>query len=100
MPFAIARAQELCEAAGAAEVLVDPLVQDSGWHLMGTCRMGNDPERSVVDQWGCSHECRNLFDIDGSVFTTSGAVNPTSTIQAIALRCADWVSRNFQDLYA
>ena len=100
MPFAIARAQELCEAAGAAEVLVDPLVQDSGWHLMGTCRMGNDPERSVVDQWGCSHECRNLFVIDGSVFTTSGAVNPTSTIQAIALRCADWVSRNFQDLYA
>lgn len=100
LPFAIARARDLCEASGAAEIFVDSLVQDSGWHLMGTCRMGNDPQHSVVDQWGRSHECSNLFVMDGSVFTTSGAVNPTSTIQAIALRCADWLSRNFLEVAA
>ena len=100
LPFAIARARDLFKAAGASEIFVDSLVQDSGWHLMGTCRMGNHPERSVVDQWGRSHECGNLFVIDGSVFTTSGAVNPTSTIQAIALRCADWLSHHFGEVTA
>ncbi len=98
--FAIERARELLDAAGASEILVDPLVSEAGWHLMGTCRMGADPARSVVDQWGRAHECPNLFVIDGSTFTTSAAVNPTSTIQAIALRCADWLGRNFAEAAA
>ena len=67
---------------------------------MGTCRMGNDPERSVINGWGQAHECPNLFVIDGSTFTTSAAVNPTSTIQAVALRCADWLGRNYRAVAA
>ena len=98
LEFSIARARELFEAAGAVEILVDPLVQESGWHLMGTCRMGDDPERSVINGWGQAHECPNLFVIDGSTFTTSAAVNPTSTIQAVALRCADWLGRNYREV--
>jgi choline dehydrogenase-like flavoprotein len=53
--------------------------------------MGDDPSRSVVDRWGRAHDVPNLFIVDGSVFTTSAAVNPTSTIQALALRTADFL---------
>ena len=51
--------------------------------------MGNDPERSVVNGWGRCHDVRNLFIVDGSIFVTSAAVNPTSTIQALALYIGD-----------
>ena len=42
-----------------------------GWHNMGTARMGLDPATSVVNEWGRAHEVRNLFVIDGSIFTTA-----------------------------
>ena len=55
--------------------------------------MGTDPARSVVNEWGRSHDVKNLFIVDGSVFVTSGGVNPTSTIQALALYIADQIKR-------
>ncbi len=58
-------------------------------HLHGTCRMGDDPERSVVDRWCRSHDVENLWIVDGSVFPTSGGYNPTLTILANAYRVAD-----------
>jgi choline dehydrogenase-like flavoprotein len=94
----IARATEVLQAAGAGEILVTPLLKAAGWHLMGTARMGTDPRRSVVDGFGCCHEVKNLYLIDGSVMVTGGAVNPTSTIQAVALRIADHVKRNARNL--
>lgn len=66
-----------------------------GWHLLGTARMGDDPQSSVVNGSNRAHDVPNLFVVDGSSLPTSGAVNPTATIQALALRCADhiWDSR-------
>ncbi|WP_178102817.1 GMC family oxidoreductase [Pseudomonas sp. gcc21] len=58
-------------------------------HLMGTARMGSDPRTSVVDADCRSWDIRNLWVCDGSVFPTSGGVNPSLTIQAIACRTAD-----------
>jgi len=58
-------------------------------HIMGTCRMGNNPSRSVVDKWCRSHDVPNLWIVDGSVFPTSGGYNPTLTILANAYRVAD-----------
>src|SRR5262249_49391383 len=84
---------EVLRAAGASEVLVTNPLRPSGWHLLGTCRMGDDPSTSVVDRWGGSHDVPNLFIVDGSVFVTSAAVNPTTTIQAPALRTADYLER-------
>ena len=55
-------------------------------HLLGTCRMGNDPERSVVDKYHRAHDVRNLFVCDGSSFVTSGRGQPTMTIQALSPR--------------
>ncbi len=58
-------------------------------HLLGTCRMGRDPGTSVVDADCRAHDVPNLFICDGSVFPTSGAVNPSLTIEALAARTAD-----------
>jgi len=46
---------------------------------------------SVVDRWCRSWDVPNLFVCDGSVFVTSGAVNPSLTIQAIAARTARYI---------
>ena len=55
---------------------------------MGWIGMGTDPTASVVNEWGRSHDVKNLFMIDGSIFVTSAGVNPTRTIQALALETA------------
>jgi choline dehydrogenase-like flavoprotein len=74
------------EAAGAIETVVVHQVRDTGWHLLGTCRMGENADTSVVDQWGRTHDVPNLYIFDGSTFPTSGGVNPTATIMSVALR--------------
>ena len=86
-----ARASEVLQAAGAKEVLATSLRRNAGWHLLGTARMGSNPSNSVVDRWGRSHDVPNLLVIDGSIFTTCASINPTSTIEALALRTADWL---------
>jgi choline dehydrogenase-like flavoprotein len=52
---------------------------------MGTARMGADPGRSVVNEWGRSRDVENRFIVDGSIFVTAARVNPTQTIRALAL---------------
>ena len=66
---------------------------------MGTARMGTDPNSSVVNEWGRCHDVRNLFIIDGSIFVTAGAVNPTCTIQALTLYIADSIKKNLANLF-
>ena len=51
--------------------------------------MGHDPAISVVDGWGRSHDVPNLYIFDGSIWPTSSGMNPTATIAALALRCAE-----------
>jgi choline dehydrogenase-like flavoprotein len=58
-------------------------------HLNGTARMGDDPRTSVVNPDGRTWDHSNLRACDGSVFPISGSVNPSLTIQAMALRTAD-----------
>ena len=78
-------------------LLTSQLTHDSLGHLLGTARMGTDPERSVVNAWGRCHDVKNLFVIDGSIWVTSGGVNPTSTIQALSLYIADQIKRRLAD---
>jgi choline dehydrogenase-like flavoprotein len=95
--FHLERAKEAMYASGAVALTVRPLMVDRSQHntgaslmatghLMGTCRMGSDPETSVVNQWGQAHDVPNLFVYDGSVFVTSSGFNPAGTICAVALR--------------
>ena len=95
----VARAVEALQAAGATGWHIEAPLRPAGWHLLGTARMGTDPERSVVNEWGRAHDVRNLFIVDGSVFVTGGGVNPTTTIQAVALYIADQMKKRLATLF-
>ena len=99
LDHAVARASEILRAAGAHDVWSEAPLTDGGWHLMGTARMGTDPARSVVNEWGRSHDVKNLFIVDGSIFVTSAGVNPTRTIQALALYVADSIKQRLATLF-
>jgi choline dehydrogenase-like flavoprotein len=88
--------RQAMEAAGGTNIQYTNRVP-SGSHLMGTARMGNDPKSSVVNAWNQAHDVKNLFIVDGSSFVTSGAVNPTATIVALALRTADGIWKRRQE---
>ena len=99
LAHAVERAKEALTSAGAVDTISEPLMRAAGWHLMGTARMGRDPKSSVVNEWGQAHDVKNLFIIDGSIFVTAGAVNPTSTIQTLALYVADSIKKNIETLF-
>jgi choline dehydrogenase-like flavoprotein len=87
------RAMELLDAAGAELFWRKPIAyQDRGAHLLGTCRMGDDAQTSVVDKYHRTHDVPNLFLCDGSSFVTSGRGQPTMTIMALAFRAAEHIA--------
>jgi choline dehydrogenase-like flavoprotein len=93
------RSAEIMDAAGALKVWRTPITERRGGvHLLGTCRMGNDPTKSVIDKYHRTHDVPNLFLCDGSSFVTSGRGQPTMTIEALAFRAAhhigDFAKRN------
>ncbi len=80
---------EILEAAGARRIWGEYNDKPGlSAHLMGTCRMGHDPRRSVVNAWSRAHDVPNLWIVDGSNFVTSARQQPTATIQALAYRAA------------
>ena len=92
--FFLDRCKELMEAAEAKRTWARPVRETRGVaHLLGTCRMGNDPNESVVDRFHRAHDVPNLFICDGSSFVSSGRGQPTMTIQALAFRAADHIIR-------
>jgi choline dehydrogenase-like flavoprotein len=86
---------EILQVAGAHKTI--PVYLDQGHstgnscHQHGTARMGTDPSRSVLNEWGQAHDVDNLFVLDGSGFPTATGVNPTLTIMANAWRCAEYI---------
>jgi choline dehydrogenase-like flavoprotein len=99
MEHGIARASEILGTAGAKNISCSRTLLNSPGHLLGTARMGLDPARSVVNEWGRCHDVKNLFIVDGSIWVTSGGVNPTSTIQALALYIADSIKKRLATLF-
>ncbi len=88
------RTAEILDAAGALKVWGSPPEPSQrAVHLLGTCRMGNDATRSVVDRYHRAHDVPNLFMCDGSSMVTSGRGQPTMTIQALAFRAAEHIGR-------
>jgi choline dehydrogenase-like flavoprotein len=83
------KAVEMMSASGALKVRVG---LNYGAHAMGSCRMGADPQTSVVNQYCQSHEIRNLFICDTSVFVTGSGVNPTLTAMAISARSVEYIA--------
>lgn len=91
LEHALRWSREILEAAGARSIYEDPVGRQRALHLMGTCRMGNDPERSVASSFGQTHDIPNLFLAGSCLFVTSAAATPTLTIQALAARTADYL---------
>ncbi len=60
-------------------------------HEVGTARMGNDPKTSVLNKWCQSHDCKNLFVVDGASHVQQSDKNATWTILAFAMRTADYI---------
>jgi choline dehydrogenase-like flavoprotein len=77
--------RDVLTTAGAAKVRWTGLVTT---HVQGTCRMGSDPERSVVDADGQSWDVKRLYVGDGSLVPRTLSVNPSLTIMALADRLA------------
>lgn len=88
---ATAFSRRVLEAAGAKRVLWS---SPASTHTQGTCAMGADPSRSVVDGNGQSHEVDRLYVGDSSLFPRTLSVNPSLTIMALATRLADHLDAN------
>ncbi len=90
--FLAAKAEEILKAAGAVTTWQTRGRPDRARdHQMGTCRMGTDPSRSVLNKFCQAHEVKNLFVVDGSFMPTGGGKNPTLTIVANSFRVADYI---------
>jgi choline dehydrogenase-like flavoprotein len=90
--------QELCHDAGF-ELL------QSHWqmgppgdsiHELGTCRMGDDPKRSVLNRWNQVHDVKNVFVVDGSSFVSGGSQNPTLTICSLSMRASEYLAEQMR----
>jgi choline dehydrogenase-like flavoprotein len=90
MAFAKQVVEDIQFAAGAEEVAEEQRFA----HLVGACRMGDDPRTSVTNSYGRTWDVPNLFVCDGSLFPTQGSANPGLTIQCLAARTADYLIHN------
>lgn len=89
---------ELCEASGFEVLGKHDKMYAPGRsiHELGTCRMGDDPKKSVLNKWNQSHDVENLFVVDGSSFVTAGSQNPTITILALSMRASEYLAEELR----
>jgi choline dehydrogenase-like flavoprotein len=60
-------------------------------HEIGTVRMGNDPNKSALNQWQQAHDVKNLFVVDAAPFVSQGDKNVTWTILAASMRTSEYI---------
>jgi choline dehydrogenase-like flavoprotein len=65
-------------------------------HEVGTTRMGDNPATSVVNKFNQTHECKNLFVVDGGAFVSQADKNPTWTILALSMRASEYLIDEFK----
>jgi len=91
--FLVTKATEIADAAGAKRTWPEPIgPQSQAVHLLGTCRMGSNPQSSVIDKYHRTHDVKNLFICDGSSLVTSTRGQPTATISALAFRAGEHIA--------
>ena len=84
----------VAEASGFEVLSTNKIPNPPGYsiHEVGTCRMGDDPKRSVLNKWCQSHDHKNLFVVDGASFTSAGWQNPTMTILSLSMRASEYLA--------
>lgn len=65
-------------------------------HEMGGCRMGADPNTSMLDKWNALHHCKNVFVTDGACMTTTGNQSPSILYMALTARAANYAAREMK----
>jgi len=83
------------DSAGAKETWTGP---QAAMHIMGGTIMGNDSTSSVCNSYGQTHDVSNLVLAGAGLFPTSGGVNPTFTIHALAARCSEHLLSNWNSI--
>ena len=88
----LTQAVEMLEKGGCKNVYTYNSKQNPGLdiHEMGGCRMGKDPNTSLLNKWNQVHAARNVFVTDGACMTTTGNQNPSITFMALAARAANY----------
>lgn len=86
--------EELCHSSGMETLAKHDQPNPPGYsiHELGTCRMGDDPKKSVLNKWNQAHDIKNLFVVDGSSFVTGGYQNPTMTIMSLSMRASEYLA--------
>lgn len=100
--FAQDKMEQWYRQAGAVKIIRSGLGNAMGatTHAYGGTRMGHNSETNVVNQWGFAHEVQNLGILGASVMGTSGARNPTLTVQALSWRTAEYIVNNWRSISA
>ena len=88
------KGKAIMRAAGAYDVWSGGRAQ---MHNLGGAIMGRSPDESVTNGWGQTHDVPNLFVAGSSLFPTSGGVNPTFTLSALASRSSDHILETWSD---
>jgi choline dehydrogenase-like flavoprotein len=90
--------EELCHQSGFETLAKHETPWPPGYsiHELGTCRMGDDPKKSVLNKWNQSHDIKNLFVVDGSSFVTGGYQNPTMTILSLSMRASEYLAEQMK----
>jgi len=97
--FVADKMEQWYRAAGATDVIRNPLgTMGPSTHAYGGTRMGDNAETNVVNRWGFAHEAPNLGVLGASIMGTSGAHNPTLTVQALAWRTAEYLIKNWKSV--
>ena len=91
-------AAEILEAAGFNDITTydSPGGPGLGIHEMGTARMGNDPNTSVLNRWNQVHSVPNVFVTDGACMTSSANQNPSLTYMALTARAANYAAEELR----
>ena len=90
--------EEIFHEAGWEVICKTDQVNPPGYsiHEVGTCRMGDDPKKSVLNKWCQSHDMKNLFVVDGASFVTCGWQNPTMTILSLSMRASEYLAEQMK----
>lgn len=97
MSHGIKNCTKLLIEAGAKKIISFGPVKHTGWHIMGTAKMGKNKTNSVVNQNGQCHDIQNLFIVDSSIFCSSSGMNIVSTICALSLKISDFIKKKIKN---
>ncbi|MBS1822782.1 MAG: GMC family oxidoreductase [Acidobacteria bacterium] len=88
----------MAEAAGFDILVKNYEFNPPGYsiHEQGTARMSDDPKKGVVNRWSQSHDMKNLFITDASVFVSAGWQNPTITMCSLAMRASEYLAEEMR----